>query len=222
MKIYDRLDVSILAAIVDEATKVGLPVAGHAPFAVPIETTLSSGVRSLEHGQLYPFAYLSDGVQLPEGPFQPQTHYPPEIASLDAPTLKSWGPENFRFQMFQDRQLLALRALGRAALMPFVADLDRAGGKLLVGSDAPEAFVVPGSGLHDELRYLVEAGLTPARVLKAATVDAASYLGRDDWGRVQPGAEADFILLSDNPLEDIAATRSIEGVVNDGHWMPSR
>ncbi len=85
-----------------------------------------------------------------------------------------------------------------------VLALQQAGAGLLVGSDSPGAFIVPGFGYIEELRELARAGLTPAQVLRAATRSAAESLGRDARdGTVQAGAIADLILVDRDPLESV-------------------
>ncbi len=98
-----------------------------------------------------------------------------------------------------------------------VAALHAAGMPILAGTDAnatPAAPVSPvfGESLHDELALLVDAGLTPAQALDAATSVAATHFGLADRGRIAPGLRADLVLLEDDPTADIAATRTIRGV----------
>jgi imidazolonepropionase-like amidohydrolase len=66
--------------------------------------------------------------------------------------------------------------------------------------------------LHDELALLVEAGLTPVEVLRAATVLPANYFGFEDRGVIEVGRRADLLLIEGDPTRDIAATRTIRGV----------
>jgi imidazolonepropionase-like amidohydrolase len=66
----------------------------------------------------------------------------------------------------------------------------------------------------------VAAGLSPRDPLAAATREAAKFLGESDWGTVEPAKRADLLLLAGNPLEDIANTRVIIGVVVNGRWLP--
>lgn len=95
-----------------------------------------------------------------------------------------------------------------------------AGVPLLAGTDAGVRYALPGWSLHDELRLLVEVGLSPSEALRAATWEAARALGRvDELGTIRPGYLADLVLLSANPLEDIGNTRHIEAVVLNGRWF---
>jgi imidazolonepropionase-like amidohydrolase len=90
---------------------------------------------------------------------------------------------------------------------------------ILLGSDAPQVFDVPGFSLHHELQYMVDAGLTPYEALRTGTVNPAVYLKRSDAGVIKTGAVADLLLLNSNPLKDIKATQQIEGVCLAGRWL---
>jgi imidazolonepropionase-like amidohydrolase len=101
--------------------------------------------------------------------------------------------------------------------------LNDTGNRLLLGSDSPQIFNVPGFAIHRELEYLVEAGLTPYEALRTGTVNPARFFGQSrTFGAVEPGLEADLILLDDNPFERIEATRRIHGVMLRGQWMSRR
>ena len=93
----------------------------------------------------------------------------------------------------------------------------RAGAGLLLGSDAPQIFNVPGFSLHRELAVLVDAGLSPYQALRTGTANVAEFLGLDT-GIVAVGRAADLVLLDANPLEDIANSRRIHGVMVRGTW----
>jgi len=95
--------------------------------------------------------------------------------------------------------------------------LHEAGGRLLLGSDAPQIFNVPGFSLHYELEVLVACGLTPYEALETGTTNVAEFLHLNT-GAVAKGREADLVLLDANPLEDITNTRRIHGVMVRGTW----
>ena len=113
-----------------------------------------------------------------------------------------------------------------------VADMQRAGVPLLTGTDvsAPNAEAVeefatcdvplPGLSVHDELEWLVTAGLTPAQALTAATLEPARYFGEErEAGRIAAGQRADIVLLAADPLADIRNTRQIRAVMAAGQYF---
>ena len=87
-----------------------------------------------------------------------------------------------------------------------------------MGSDAPQISNVPGFSVHQELQYLVAAGLTPLQALQSGTINVARFFGHRFEGEIKARHAADFILLKDNPLLDIGATQGIEGVMRAGKW----
>ena len=100
-----------------------------------------------------------------------------------------------------------------------IAECQKNGVELLLGSDAPQIFNVPGFSIHHEMKYLVDAGLTPYQVLRTGTVNVASYLNKPDWGTIKTGNVSDLVLLNGNPLKDISQTRTIEGVMIGTNWL---
>ena len=95
--------------------------------------------------------------------------------------------------------------------------LHEAGADLLLGSDAPQIFQVPGFSLHHELELLVASGLSPYEALATGTTAPARFFGSGS-GTVELGAPADLVLLDASPLEDITNSRRIHGVVAAGRW----
>ncbi len=125
------------------------------------------------------------------------------------------------------QQSPAAQAFGQkleARFVTLVPLMQAAGVTLLAGSDsgAFNSFVYPGASLHDELRLLVQAGLTPAQALRAATVNGARFMGvADRTGTVAPGKDADLVLLAGNPLADITNVGKIDAVVARGVVYPA-
>jgi imidazolonepropionase-like amidohydrolase len=106
------------------------------------------------------------------------------------------------------------------ATLQVVEILAEAGAGILTGTDFGQPFVFPGFSLHEELELLVEAGLTPAQALHAATSGPTLALEvADSLGSVAPGRLADLVLLTADPLQDIRNTRRIAGVVLNGRYL---
>jgi len=104
--------------------------------------------------------------------------------------------------------------------MHVVAEMQKAGVKILAGTDSPAPYVFPGSDLHRELQLLVEAGLTPLEALQSATMSPAEFLHTSkDSGTVEKGKFADLVLLDANPLDDIRNTRKIHTVILRGKLL---
>lgn len=138
----------------------------------------------------------------------------PLLDFVPPPLRKEWRDSTSDVEMKQRAAWLARQASNDWKL---TGELHRAGVPLLVGSDSLDAFVFPGDSFHLELAELVRAGFTPMEALEAATRGAAQFLGREkDLGTVQAGQAADLVLLSANPVEDIANTRKVWAVIRHG------
>jgi len=88
---------------------------------------------------------------------------------------------------------------------------------LLAGSDSGDPYVIQGFSLHQELQNLVKAGLTPAQALRTATLEPAKLFHKEaTLGTIGPGKEADLVLLTANPLQDISNTLKIDAVMVKG------
>ena len=101
-----------------------------------------------------------------------------------------------------------------------VKSLFDAGGAhlLIVGTDEPVyTNLLPGFAYHRELLAMTYAGIPPAAVLKAATINGARALGIDSsLGSIEAGKLADIVVVAGDPLEDIKAARNVEYVIRDG------
>ncbi len=95
-----------------------------------------------------------------------------------------------------------------------------AGVPIALGSDVNNPFVFPGYSAHEELTWMVRAGLTPAQALQAGTAGGAAFLRASDrLGAIAPGFDADLVLLSGNPLDRIENSRSIVAVIAGGRLI---
>lgn len=139
----------------------------------------------------------------------------PEAAYVPAATVAQWqnSKNQFLAQTTQEDRTAFLEV--RKQLLKGLHDADAG---ILLGSDAPQVFNVPGFSIHREMALMVDAGLSPYEVLVTGTVNVARYFELEDAGQIKPGYRADLVLLGANPLEDINHTRDIDGVVLRGQW----
>lgn len=89
--------------------------------------------------------------------------------------------------------------------------LNDEGVKLLLSPDSSSKFIVPGFGMLEEMKLYKKANLSNFEILKSATTNFA-LLFNENYGTIETGKNADFILLSQNPLQDLSALENIEAV----------
>jgi hypothetical protein len=149
----------------------------------------------------------------------PATLARPEVRYLPRSSQVMWGPATnpYTNRIRPDRYEPMMWRY--ALLEKLVREFHAQGVRMLIGTDAMNTGVVPGWSTHDEMADLVAAGLPRYEVLRAATANAAEFLGAGERGTVAVGQRADLVLLDANPLLDIANTRRISGVMLRGRWL---
>jgi imidazolonepropionase-like amidohydrolase len=140
----------------------------------------------------------------------------PEMKYMDAKTTQNWinAHEEILKKSTAEgyKKFLELRK-------KLILESHKSGVRIVLGSDAPQIFNVPGFSVHHELQYYVNAGLTPFEALQTATINGAAFFDRPTCGLVMVGGIADLVLLNGNPLTDISQTQNIEGVMMHTHYM---
>ena len=244
VKVYATLAPDVYREITDAARDKGIPVTGHIPGAVGLDGVLRGGQVAVDHaGQL---AGLGEAgrlaARLRAGGLSVTTTLvmlrlslsmrgaPERVEELLARREATYLSPATR-QFWRDAPFVGMpRTEAALAMYPrseeLMRALDAAGVPLLLGTDAGLWGNVPGFSALEELRLLVESGLTPFRALRAATVAPAEFLNRHVRGADQPGViaeggRADLVLLEGNPLEDIAHVQRRAGVMVRGEWFPA-
>jgi imidazolonepropionase-like amidohydrolase len=143
----------------------------------------------------------------------------PEMRYVPASTAAEWAAEKSSIlEETGSTQESARRTI--ATRRKLIKALHAGGAGLLLGSDAPQIYNVPGFSIHRELQLLVAAGLTPYQALETGTRNIATFFGTSDsTGTIAPGKRADLILLDANPLYDIRNTARQAGVMLRGRWL---
>jgi enamidase len=183
----------VLAAVIEEAHRHGVPVVAHWGTLPDLAELLEAGVDHLQHLE-------------PRGPLR---GWPADL--LDAlvargvtlaPTLAVAEPH---------RDADTARALRHR-----VREFHEAGGTVLAGSDTGMPGVPPGAGLIREIELLAACGLTPGEALGAATAAPARALGITGAGALAPGSAADLLVVRGDPYADLGALHRIALVLRDG------
>lgn len=145
----------------------------------------------------------------------------PEVRFMPEETVARWGEAvDSGLERLGAENTARIAALRRGILEA----VHEGGATVLLGTDSPQIFSVPGFSIHREAASYVEAGMTPWEVLHSGTRAVSRHLARDgriedDFGVIAPGARADLVLLDENPLEDIGATRAIAAVIHGGRVL---
>jgi imidazolonepropionase-like amidohydrolase len=131
-----------------------------------------------------------------------------------------WKPQVGFFSRYRTPSFIAAQKAYFHKELEVVAAMQRAGVRILAGTDTPNAYVIAGFSLHDELALLVTAGLTPMEALQAATRSPAEFFGElERSGTIAKGKLANLILLDANPLDDIENTTRINAVFQNGKYL---
>lgn len=109
---------------------------------------------------------------------------------------------------------------GLEVAMANLGALNNEGVRIAMGTDSGPPARFQGYFSHIEMQMMVDAGMSPFEVIRAATAVAAECINANDVGTLEPGKWGDLIVLGENPLADIANTKSIEGVWIAGNRVP--
>ena len=251
LKVHPGLTRDEYDAMARTAKEVGIRFGGHVPEDVGLLRALEMGQETFDHVDGY-VEYLNgaegpiDDARLADvvrrsreaGAWIVPTMALWEVlyttASLDSlrayPELRYTPPNQVQawVNAFQQRRgslqfdMAASRRVIDARIKVLRA-LHEGGVRILMGTDAPQQFSVPGFSLHRELGYMAAAGMSPHDILVSGTTRVGEYFrGQDTFGAIAPGQRADLVLLDADPLADVHNLSRIAGVMARGRWLPKQ
>ncbi len=183
-----RLPREVMETIIEESHRHGLRVTAHTFEEEGVISVVEAGVDSLEHGVVAKTPVSEPVVEMLR-----------EAGVFYIPTL----------QVFR-------AAEARERAMANLKQLSEAGVRIVLGTDTV-GDTPAGSNTISEAERMVEAGMSPAQVIQAATRDAAEHLGRgDDLGTLEAGKLADLIIVEGDPLQNISVLRTPWMVLKGG------
>lgn len=195
-----QLTLEEMRALVEAAHMAEAKVAAHAHGLEGIKTALRAGVNTIEHGSMLD----EESIRL----FR-------ETGAWHVPTMMAFEEVTRAAREGRMTPHSAQKALEIAP--HFESSIRRSiegGVKIAFGTDAG---VFPHGRNAEEFALLVEAGMTPAEALVAATGDAARALGQADrLGTVETGKAADLVAVAGDPLEDVTVLEEVDWVMKGG------
>ena len=228
VKLYTLLAPAVVAAIADEAHRLGMKVTGHVPAALTLLAAVDSGMDHIAHLPIRGEPQSDSVRRLVEGlaargtaidptaswgellghsTAEPVARFQPGIAHLPPVLAQRIGAMGARGVDTATAHARLARTLGVLRL------LHEAGVPLLVGTDEG----VPGFSVYREIELYVAAGMTPMDALRAATAVPARAMGMEaEVGTIEPGKRADLVVLDRNPLDAIENIRTVLLVMNGG------
>ena len=229
MKLYDLLSPGVVAAICDEAHKLGMTVTGHLPRALSITAAVDSGMDQFAHlpvrgnpqsdsiKAIVAFLKAHGTVIDPtESWNEIGGHSRDESVQTFQPVLQHLPPPFVQFRVANWGSATTDPATAHTRLQGSLATiraLHEAGVPIVAGTDEG----VPGFSVYREMELYVMAGFTPMDALRAATsVSAAAMHLERDVGTIEAGKIADLLVLDKNPLDDISNIRTSRYVMKDG------
>src|ERR671915_7606 len=239
VKLYVGLPPNLVKAAIDEAHSQGIRVIGHL-YMTSWTDAANLGIDALAHGvPVSPFLLPSGDKreQFLENNGGPFDHFlwldlvdlnSTEIEEMINALVENDIPVDPTLSIYEamlkgdthdDHFYDPQNQLRWAKVLKLTKIMYDNGVQILSGSDIPNFGLIPGASLHNELELLVEAGIKPLEVIEIATNNGATALGIDERvGTIQPEKQADMIVLSANPVENISNTKEIEAVIVDGRF----
>jgi imidazolonepropionase-like amidohydrolase len=234
VKLYVGLTPELVKAAINEAHSNGTKVIGHL-YLTSWTDAANLGIDALTHGiPVSPFLLSKESKQkFLESGDHPFNHFLwLDLVDLNGPEIGEMIDALVSNNIPVDPTLGIYEAMIKEEpynqyLWPKVLQLTKMlyenGVTILSGSDIPNFDLVPGASLHHELEIMVDTGIPPLEVIKIATRNGAQALDiGDNVGTVELGKQADMIILSDNPLDDIRNTKKIEAVIVDGQIIGNK
>ena len=249
LKIHPGLTMEEYDAMAKTAREEGIRFGGHVPADVGLMHAIEQGQETFEHIDGY-VEYLAtvNEEAVDEAALAEAVRRTIEAGAWVVPTMALWEAlygtidiEDLRaydelkymppdmVQSWFDRtnrqlnspqydRTAALRVI--EARMQVLNALHEGGARILMGTDAPQVFSVPGFSLHRELERMVAAGMSPHAILESGSKNVGEYFANEDaFGTVAVGQRADLLLVNDNPLDDVGHLQARSGVMVRGRWL---
>lgn len=144
----------------------------------------------------------------------------PEMKYMPGPQVQQWVNQKKLLEnqgVLKEENVAPYLAFRQEMLLA----LHEGGIPMIMSSDSPQVFNVPGFSIHHEISSMYDAGISPFEILKSGSINVALYFERvGEFGSIKKGASADFVLVNGNPLEDLNALKDLHSIMVRGEWIP--
>lgn len=249
LKVHPGLSLEEYRAMAETANELGIEFSGHVPSDVGLENAAKLGQRTVDHLDGY-IEYIGAMEQpvtdeqlqkavdltlehnvwviptqalwetlLGAADHEKLMEYD-EIKYMPQDLINGWMNylQNQQNTFFYRGEYAEVHAENRQKLLKALND---AGANILLGTDAPQIFSVPGLAMKREIAIMEAAGLSPYDVIRSGTYNLGRYYADvDNFGTLTEGSRADMILTESNPLEKLMTIMDHQGVMVRGLWIP--
>jgi imidazolonepropionase-like amidohydrolase len=248
LKVQEGLSVPAYDAMAKTAKEVGIRFGGHVPDDVGLLHAMEMGQETFDHidgyieqldgrAKVVDDKALQDLVQrtkkagawiVPtmvvwetlQGPvtLESRTGWP-ELRYMPTAQVEQWT-KGLDSRLKNPQYNAAQAKLHIDNRMTILKALQAGGVAVLLGSDAPQQFNVPGFSVHREMQRMADAGISAYEIVKSGTASVGQYFkDQDAFGTIAAGQRADLILVDANPLQNVSNMEKRSGVMVRGRWL---
>ena len=250
LKVQEGLSVPAYDAMAKTAKQVGIRFGGHVPDDVGLLHAMDMGQETFDHIDGYVEQLDGRAKPVEDKALQDLVQRTKKAGAWIVPTMFVWETLQGPVTLESRTGLAELRYMPAAQVEQWTRGLDSrlknpqydaaqaklhidnrmkilkalqdGGARILLGSDAPQQFNVPGFSIHREMRRMADAGISAYEVVKSGTANVGQYFkAQDAFGTIAVGQRADLILVDANPLENVSNVEKRSGVMVRGRWLPA-
>lgn len=242
IKAYFRLPLALIEEVTQVAHARGIPVTAHLEI-VDAGDAIRAGIDGLEHvtsagvallprreGEAYRQIVLADNGARSEGRYRVwsqldlKSERAGNLVKLMVSRNVTLSPTLAVFERRSgDKGATEMHVKGFRQMVAFTGQAQRAGVRVVVGSHSSVPHAERGWAYQREVELLVDAGLTPLQAIQAGTLENAKFFRVENrLGSIEPGKQADLVLVEGDPSQDLTNMRRVKRVMIDGVWLANR
>ncbi len=248
LKVHPGLTLEEFDAMAETANELGIRFGGHVPADVGLAHAIAMGQETFDHMDGYTIHVNGTNKPASDEAIAEVVKLTMDAGAWVVPTMVLWEHLYGVTPMAAVRDLPELKYMPKQIVASWInshqgrlsnpgldleasghridnrnrilSALNEAGARILMGTDAPQQFSVPGFSIHIELARMAEVGMSPFEIYRTGSAYVGEYFkDQDTFGLVAAGHRADLVLLDNNPLEKVGNLKQPAGVMTRGKWL---